>query len=69
VELILKHKNEQYDVLMGFIEDLRAKHNKQVKFIQCDNSGENNKLEELYRKDGLGITFDNTAPGTPQKNG
>ncbi len=33
----LKHKNEQYDVLMRFIKDLRAKHNKQVKFIRCNN--------------------------------
>ena len=54
---------------MGFIKDFWARHNKQVKFIQCDNSGENNKLEELCRKDGLGITFEYTAPGTPQQNG
>lgn len=65
----LKKKDEQYDILLGFIKDLRAKHGKQVKFIRCDNSGENRKLEELCKNEGLGITFEYTAPGTPQQNG
>eukprot|EP00984_Skeletonema_dohrnii_P022875 scaffold11976_cov67-Skeletonema_dohrnii-CCMP3373.AAC.1 len=65
----MKKKDEQYTHLIGHIKDLKAKHNRVVKYIRCDNSGENRKLEELCKQEGLGITFEYTAPGTPQQNG
>ena len=40
-----------------------------VKVVCCDNAGENKTFEDLSKKDGLGITFEYTAPGTPQQNG
>ena len=39
-----------------------------VKFIHCNNAGENKKPEEKCNADGLGIIFEYTATGTPQQN-
>ena len=39
-----------------------------MKFIQCDNTGENKKLEGKCDEEGLGICFEYTATGTPQQN-
>ena len=39
-----------------------------MKFIHCDNAGENKKLEEKCNADGLGIIFEYTATETPQQN-
>jgi transposase InsO family protein len=41
---------------------------KPVRYIRCDNAGENKKFKELCEKEGLGIKFEFTAPGTPQQN-
>jgi len=43
--------------------------NYQVKFIRCDNAGENVQLEEASKEEGLGVVFEYTAPNTPQQNG
>ncbi len=40
-----------------------------VKYIRCDNAGENVALEMACKQEGLGIKFEYTAPGTPQQNG
>ena len=40
----------------------------QVRFICCDNAGENKKLEGKCNADGLGIVFEYTPTGTPQQN-
>ena len=40
-----------------------------MKIIRCDNAGENKVLERESDKNGLGIIFEYTAPGTPQQNG
>jgi transposase InsO family protein len=50
-------------------DHLKAKHGRTVKFIRCDNAGENKALEKACLKEGLGIQFEYTAPGTPQQNG
>ena len=39
-----------------------------MKFICCDNPGENKKLEAKCNEDGLVIIFEYTATGTPQQN-
>ena len=43
--------------------------NRKVRFIQCDNAGENKTLEAKCKKEGLGIKFEYTARNTPQHNG
>ena len=43
---------------------------RQVKYIRCDNAGENLKFKENADADeNLELTFEFTAPGTPQQNG
>jgi len=41
----------------------------QVKFIRCDNAGENEAFQEIAREHGLGLTFEFTAPNNPEQNG
>ena len=55
--------------VLKFIKKLKSEENKTVKFIQCDNAGENNKLQELLDNKGMGIKFEYTAVDTPQQNG
>ena len=43
--------------------------NKDVKFIRCDNAGENKTLQKECIDQGLDITFEYTAPYSPQFNG
>ena len=40
-----------------------------MQIIRCDNSGENKVLERESDKKELGISFEYTAPGTPQQIG
>jgi hypothetical protein len=65
----LIRKNETEKKVVKLIKDLKAKHGKIVKYIRCDNAGENVRLEAACKKEGLGIQFEFTAPGTPQQNG
>jgi transposase InsO family protein len=65
----LAKKSDTTKVMLMLIKDLKARNNKIVKYIQCDNAGENHKLEEACKREGLGIQFEYTAPGTPQQNG
>ena len=37
--------------------------------MHCDNAGKNLILQRVCEKDGLGVLFELTAPGTPQQNG
>ena len=64
----LKKKSHQVKVILKLIKDLRAKGNP-VKFIRCDNAGENIALEEACKEEGLGIQFEYTSPNSPQFNG
>jgi transposase InsO family protein len=65
----LTNKNVQAEILLDFIKDIQAKHKKNVKYIRCDNAGENSSLETLLHKEGLGIAFEYSARSTPQQNG
>jgi ribosomal protein L32 len=55
-------------VLGPFIKELKIKREKTVKYIRCDNAGENKATHTVCAKEGLGIQFKYTAPGTPRKN-
>jgi len=65
----LKQKSDLKDKLLPFVKQLKNKDKKTVKYIRCDNAGENKKFEEACANDGLGVQFEYTSPGTPQQNG
>ena len=54
--------------IVPLLDDLKNK-GKIVKYIRCDNAGENKKLKEKCDRLKLGIEFEFTAPKTPQQNG
>ena len=58
-------KNKIYDL----ITDLKASHNTNVKYIRCDNAGENKTTDAHLRTHGKGVTFEYTSSDTPQHNG
>ena len=51
-----------------YIKKLRAE-GYPVRFIRCDNAGENTVLEKRCAEEGLNITFEYTTPYVPQYNG
>ena len=54
--------------MLLWIRILSKKHIIEIKRIRLDNSGENRSLQKECDKANLGITFEFTAPGTPQQN-
>ena len=36
--------------------------------MRCENAAEKKSFEELFKKEGLGIKFKYTSPGSPQQN-
>ena len=62
-------KDEQVEVLAHWFDELKSKYCINVKYIHCDNSGENKALQQQLKKDGLKIQFKFTAPDMPQQNG
>ncbi len=54
--------------MMGFIKKLQEIGNP-VRFIRCDNAGENGTLKKQIDNDGRNIKFEFTARNTPQQNG
>lgn len=65
----MSHKDLLSANLVPFIKDLRDTYGIKVKIIRCDNAGENLAFEEACKREGLGLRFEYTAPGTPQQNG
>ena len=65
----MKKKSETPAKIIELAKHLRASENVTVKNIRCDNAGENKALSKLCLSKGLGITFQFTAPNTPQQNG
>ena len=47
---------------------MAKKHRIEIKRIRFDNSGEIKSLQKECDKQNLGISFEFTAPGTPQQN-
>ena len=64
-----KKKSETADKIISLIKDLKCRHGIVVRIVCCDNAGENLALRRTCEKEGLGIRFELTAPGTPQQNG
>jgi len=65
----LKQKSETGAKMHGLICELKDRFNKVVKFLRCDNGGENKRTEEYLKEKGLGTQFEYAAPNTPQQNG
>ena len=64
----LKEKSQLSEKMIPFLKEFKAKYSKQVRFIRCDNAGENKSLEIDCKRQRMEITFEYTAPGTPQHN-
>ena len=64
----LKSKSELKNKIMVLLTDLKIA-GINIKFIRCDDSGENKALFEECRSKGIGITFEFSGPRTPQRNG
>ena len=64
----LKSKDAQVPLLTGFIKTLQNQE-KKVKYIRCDNAGENRSLQHALENEGMNIKFEFTARETPQQNG
>ena len=64
----LRRKSDQIQTMLIWIRSLLKKHNIEIKRIRLDNSAENRSLQKVCDKANLGITFEFTAPGTPQQN-
>jgi transposase InsO family protein len=65
----LRTKSSQVDRIVTFIKDLQARHTIKVKYIRCDNAGENKSLEVRSQKEALAIEFEYTPTNSPQFNG
>ena len=56
--------------MSNFIDEVEAEIGLKVKFIRCDNAGENKMTEDRFIKEKRNITFECTARDTPpQQNG
>ena len=65
----LKQKNETAGTLVRLLKEIKAKTEHTVKYIRCDNSGENKSFEDKCRDEFPGVIFEYTGAGTPQRNG
>jgi hypothetical protein len=65
----LKRKSETALTIVNYVIDIEKRFKRVVKYIRCDDAGENRALEKACINAGLGIQFEYTAPGTPQRNG
>ena len=65
----LKRKNDQVEVIIDWLKELKNKYKIKVQRIRMDNAGENKMLVKSCDQNEMGIKFEYTAPGTPQQNG
>ena len=61
--------SETSSKVIGLIWHLKATKNMTVKIIRCKNAGGNKSLQQDSIEKGLGLTFQCSAPYTPQHNG
>jgi hypothetical protein len=66
----MKTKDETKHHVITLILDLQKDKNIKVKFICCDNSGENRDIQqEIIQIPKIRVQFEFTAPDTPQQHG
>jgi hypothetical protein len=66
--LFLKHKADLKDKMFKLLTDLKIA-GIVVKYIRCDDSGENKSFYNACRSNGYLIKFEFSGPRTPQRNG
>ena len=64
----LKRKNDQVEVIIDWLKELKNKCKIKVQRIRMDNAEENKMLVKSCDQNEMGIKFQYTAPGTPQQN-
>jgi hypothetical protein len=68
--IFLKQKSDLPDAMIKWMNNIKRILNLDVKFFRCDNSGENRKFQERIKNETkFNVTFEFTAPNTPQQNG
>ena len=66
----LKHKYETIDFMESLINKIHKMTKHIVKYIRCDNAGENTSLlGDEFEEKHPGIKMEVTSPWTPQQNG
>ena len=66
---LLKRKSDVIKDMILFVKNVKQHWNRDIKYIRCNNSGENNKLKRVFDKKFPNIIFEFTARDTPQQNG
>lgn len=66
--LFLRNKDELTNVMDRVLQALKVG-GRNVKYIRCDNSGENIAFQKFCEAKYAEIKFELTSPGTPQQNG
>ena len=63
----LKKKNDQIEVIIDWLKELKNKYKIRVQWIRMGNAEENKMLARHCDQNEMGIKFEYTAPGTPQQ--
>ena len=66
--IVLKNKSELKRKMFSMLTDLNIA-GINVKYIRCNDSGENKSFYRACREKGYKITFEFSGPRTPQRNG
>ena len=64
-----KEKSELRDVMVALTKDLKATECIDIRYVCCNNAGENEVFERLCKQEELGEKFKYTIPKTPQQSG
>jgi len=62
----LRAKSQCSEVMFKFVNEINSKSYK-VKYLQCDDTGENRAAKDLFKQRGVFVTFKFTVPNTPQQ--
>jgi hypothetical protein len=69
--ILYEDKDEQVPIIIKHIRMLQNEPKIKVKYICCDNSGENHDIQNYLREKSpnMKCKFEFTAPDSPQQNG
>ena len=68
--IVLRNKSELSKTMLHWIKNFNKEHKTKVKYIRCDNAGENHKfMKDTKEHLDYYVRFEFTAPNTPQQNG
>ena len=57
------------NLMLGLMKNFKAKYGIQIRYTHCNISRENVDFEWAWKKKGMRIKFEYTAPSAPQQNG